>query len=345
MRILYAIQGTGNGHLSRAIEFMPYLQTYGKVDVLISGIQCELKFPFPVKYRLKGMSFIFGKNGGIDLIQTWKRNKIKQFLNEIRSLQVENYDLVVSDFEPISAWACKLKGKNCIGLSNQAALRFSEVPKAFSFDVIGKLILKYYAPTSQNVGFHFKAYNNQIYTPIIRSNIRNSESFIGNHYTIYLPAHSDERILEVLSKFENEHFHIFSKHSKNAYQIKNAQIHPIENTLFLESLLQSKGVITAAGFGTPSEVLFLGKKLLVVPMKNQIEQQHNAQALAEMGVCVLPDFNLNRLGKMKEWLASDKIIKVNYEDNAECIVEHVINLCQQEVKDNYVEHITRLQYL
>ena len=37
MKILYAIQGTGNGHLSRAREFIPALAARTSMDVLISG--------------------------------------------------------------------------------------------------------------------------------------------------------------------------------------------------------------------------------------------------------------------------------------------------------------------
>ena len=65
MKILFAIQGTGNGHLSRARDVYPALSKYGDVDVLISGIQAEVDVPFPVKYRMYGMSFIFGKHGGV----------------------------------------------------------------------------------------------------------------------------------------------------------------------------------------------------------------------------------------------------------------------------------------
>ena len=34
MKILYAIQGTGNGHISRAREIIPLLQKYGELDIL-----------------------------------------------------------------------------------------------------------------------------------------------------------------------------------------------------------------------------------------------------------------------------------------------------------------------
>ena len=41
MKILYAIQGTGNGHLSRSMDIVPLLKKMGEVDVLVSGTQGE----------------------------------------------------------------------------------------------------------------------------------------------------------------------------------------------------------------------------------------------------------------------------------------------------------------
>jgi hypothetical protein len=64
MKILYAIQGTGNGHLSRAKEVIPALSCRVEVDLLISGTQADIELPFDVKYRYQVLSFIFGNNGG-----------------------------------------------------------------------------------------------------------------------------------------------------------------------------------------------------------------------------------------------------------------------------------------
>ena len=67
MKILYAIQGTGNGHLSRARDIIPILQKNGELDILVSGIQTDVALPYPVKYKFKGLSFIFGKKA----VLTW----------------------------------------------------------------------------------------------------------------------------------------------------------------------------------------------------------------------------------------------------------------------------------
>ncbi len=98
MKILYGIQGTGNGHLTRAIEILPYLQQRAEVDVLISGEQFDLPLPFEPKYRMKGLDFVFGKNGGINLLETFKRIDSFRFLKEIRNFPIDNYDLIISDF-------------------------------------------------------------------------------------------------------------------------------------------------------------------------------------------------------------------------------------------------------
>ena len=71
-RILYAIQGTGNGHLSRALDVVPLLRSRcDQLDILISGPPADLPLPFEVKYRAQGMGFLFGKKGGINFVKTF----------------------------------------------------------------------------------------------------------------------------------------------------------------------------------------------------------------------------------------------------------------------------------
>ena len=63
MKILYAIQGTGNGHISRSTEVLKYLVKEADVDILVSEIQHEVNLGFKVKYQLEGLGFVFGKTG------------------------------------------------------------------------------------------------------------------------------------------------------------------------------------------------------------------------------------------------------------------------------------------
>ena len=165
MRILYAIQGTGNGHLARATEIVPLLKLMVDTDVLVSGTQADLNVPFDIDYRFSGLSFIIGQNGGVDLLKTISKMPVLQFLNDIRRLPVEKYDLIISDFEPVSAWACRLRNKECIGLSHQNAVLHPSAPQPEFTDMVGKFILKHYAPTDHQYGFNFKPFSPFIFPP------------------------------------------------------------------------------------------------------------------------------------------------------------------------------------
>jgi uncharacterized protein (TIGR00661 family) len=332
MKILYAIQGTGNGHLSRAREIIPILQRKGDVDILISGTQADVDIPYPVKYRFKGLCFIFGKNGGVDVVATYKKSNLRRLFKEIKSLPVKDYDLVISDFEPVSAWACKKNNKHCIGLSHQAAVINKYAPKPKKKDLIGKAILMHYAPVSVSYGFHFEKYGVGVFTPVIRSEIREPELETKAHYTVYLPAYSDKRIIRVLSEIKNIEWQVFSKHTKDTYRKKNLYIRPIENDAFIQSLLTCTGILCGAGFETPAEALYLKKKLLVIPMKGQYEQQCNAAALENMGVPVLKTLKMDHVEKISAWTKKSQIIPVSYPDMTEKIIDVII-------RENEVEKI------
>jgi len=325
MRVLYAIQGTGNGHVSRAREIVPVLSRLANVDVLLSGIQSDIDFPYPIKYRLHGLSFIFGKNGGINLLQTIKKASLKELWKEIKNLPVENYDLIINDFEPVSAWAAKRKNIPLISLSHQSAVLNVQSPKALKSDFLGKFILKNYAPSQKSFGFHFQRYNSEIYTPVIRSEIRNLKPRNKGHYTVYLPAYSDERLIDFLVNFPQIKWQIFSKHSKEAYKIANMDIQPVNNDLFIQSMADSQGVLCGAGFETPAEALFWKKKLLVIPMKGQYEQQCNAGALKEMGVPVISSLHEKYVSVVDQWLKAEQNIAVDYPNETEKILHDLLS--------------------
>lgn len=325
MKILYAIQGTGNGHLSRARDIIPELHKKKvNLDILVSGTQADVQIPFPITYQLKGLSFIFGKKGGVDMWRTYLKTNSAKLQKEIKSLPISDYDLIINDFEPVSAWACKLKHKKCIGLSHQAAVIAPNTPKPIKNDLLGKMILKKYAPTDQSYGLHFKAYGDKIFTPIVRREIRNTKRTEGNYYTVYLPSYSDEKILRILSKLKGVHWEVFSKHTDTDFFYKNITVRKINNEAFIHSMAHCKGILCGAGFETPAEALHLGKKLMAIPMKGQYEQQCNAAALREMGVPIMKSLKLKHLETLEDWIEMDNTINIHYPDITANIVDQIL---------------------
>jgi len=324
MKILFAIQGTGNGHLSRARDVYPELTKYGEVDVLISGIQADVEVPFPVHYRKYGMSFIFGRRGGVDIIETVKRARLFRLLKDIREFPVEQYDLVINDFEPVSAWACKRKKVPCISLSHQCAVLNEHAPKPAAGDPMGKLVLQHYAPVNAAYGFHFKAFAKNIFTPVIRKEIRELTATDEGHYTVYLPAYDDETIVKHLSQFPSVRWEVFSKHNKQAFTKDNVTVTKINNRAFIESMAASTGVLCGAGFEGPAEAMFLGKKVLVIPMQTQYEQQCNAAGARAMGATVIQTLSDQYHNDIRKWIEEGEKIHVNYPDMTADIVAQVM---------------------
>lgn len=323
MRVLYAIQGTGNGHISRARDIIPLLQKHCETDILISGYQADVEPGFDIKFRYKGLSFIFGKRGGVDVWNTYMKANMKKVKKEINSLPVGDYDFVINDFEPISAWACYFRKVPCISLSHQAALLNRNVPKPNKNDFFGKFILRNYAPSNVHFGLHFCKYSKNIFTPIIRREVREAQRQDREHYTVYLPAYDDKKLLKLLIQIDEVRWQVFSKHADRLSIIKNVEFYPISNQGFLQSIASSTGVLCGAGFETPAEALYLGKKLMVVPMQNQYEQLCNAEALKGMGIAVLSKLKQKHLDRVIDWVTSDFRIEINYPDNTEKIINEL----------------------
>ncbi len=326
MKILYAIQGTGNGHLARAQEILPALERRAEVDLLISGMHAELHLDRPVRYRLKGLGFKFGRTGGVDYFNTWWHGDMPRFLREVRDLDVEQYDLVISDFEPVSAWAARRQHIPCVGLSNQCILldgRVQKPAKKRHVD-IGKAVLKHYAPVDVAYGFHYEAIPPFISTPIVRQSIRNIHSTTGAHYLVYLPAFHDAKIFNALKNFPKVPWIVFSKTCRKPYCESNITFHPIGDEVFQQSLASAKGVICAAGFSLTTEVLFLGKKLLVVPMKKQFEQQCNAAALKSLGITTIKSLRKKWFETIARWIKMQATLQVQYPDNAQDVVDQIL---------------------
>ncbi len=323
MKILFGIQGTGNGHVSRARDIIPYLQKYAEVDILVSGTQVDVDLGHEIKYRKNGLSFIFGKNGGVDYQKTLKGLNLLTLVNDIRLLDLKPYDFILNDFEPVSAWAGKLKNKKVIALSHQSAFLSMKSPRPAKINSMAEKLFKYYAPCHSRFSFHFEAYDENIFTPIIRKEIREIIPTKNNHYTVYLPAFDDKFLLKYLQAVPDVNWEIFSKHEKTGYTIENVRVRPINNQAFNQSVASSSGLLTGAGFEAPAEAMFLGKKVMALPMKGQYEQYCNAEAMRLMGVPIVYEIDDNFINKLKDWCYKHEPIKVNFEDNVAMVVDKI----------------------
>jgi uncharacterized protein (TIGR00661 family) len=279
MKILYAFNGTGYGHASRAISILPILKHYD-VDILVSGEMDPIDIGYQIKYRFKGFTFIYN-NGKIDYWQTFKQLNLIQFIKNIVSLNVTQYDLIISDFEPISAYAAKFRCVKSLSLSHQASFLSEDTPRPSKIDKAAEWMLKNYAPCDFNIGFHFKDYDDFILPPHIRSVIRDSKENTTKqgYILVYLSAYNPHDLVKVFGKYTEYKFIIVSPKIKGTVSpTSNTTIVPADSTEFMRLLINCDGVITGGGFETVAEALYLNKRVLTIPIKGQYEQECNATA-------------------------------------------------------------------
>ncbi|MDR7209066.1 glycosyltransferase family protein [Flavobacterium piscis] len=305
MKIFYAIQATGNGHISRATQLYPYLQKFGSVDFLVSGINASLDVNLPIKFRSNGCSLHYSKCGGLDYWDIVKNIRPHQIYKDAKSLPLKNYDIVINDFDSITSLSCKLQKVHSVQFGHQASFISQATPRPDKKSVMGEMILKHYAPSPKNIGLHFEKYDSFIYPPIIKDEIVNAEPKNLQHITVYLPSFQKDCLEKAFNKLKDVKFHWFLYNVKFEHTIGNITYFPVNQDYFNRSLIDCEGIITGGGFETPSEALFLGKKILSIPIRDHYEQECNAAALKKMGVPVMYDVEDDFDQIIANWLNLD----------------------------------------
>jgi uncharacterized protein (TIGR00661 family) len=330
MNILYAIQGTGNGHFSRAKEFIPYLQNHGNLQIMVSGTNADVDLGHPIRWHKPGISYTFGRDGGIDYWDTLRNLQPVSFLDDVREFPIQEFDLIISDYEPVSAWAARHAKLPCIGLSHQSSFLSPLSPRPSDPSPATEWLFRYYAPCTYPVGFHYRPYDTFIHTPIIRSEVRSLTPRNDGHITVYLPAYADEILIPQFQQLSSIQWHVFSKHCRSPYEAGNVSIQPVNNEAYLKSLESCHGVISGGGFEAPAESLFLGKQLLIIPMRDQYEQRCNAEALRREGIRIVDTIDDLFYIHIGAWLDNPVYPDLAFPDESAKIIDKVLQMTKKK---------------
>ena len=333
MKIFYAVQATGNGHISRAITLLPYLQMYGTVDIFLSGNNSNLALDAPIKYRSKGISLYYNCRGGLNYWQLAKNFQPLRLRKEIRDLPVEKYDLVLNDFDFITSAACSLKQVPSIHFGHQASFQSQNTPRPKTRNKAGEWLLRNYVIADHHLGFHFSSYDPYIFEPVIKQEILDANPSDKGYITVYLPSFCEPQLRTIFLQIKEYRFEIFSREITTIKMEKNLRFIPVNNTLFNESLINCKGIICGAGFETPAEALQLGKRLMAIPIGGQYEQDCNAEALIRLGIICLQNIDSTFKSTFYNWIEKASIPKKDYSGTIAKSLEHLFSLERTSVGD------------
>lgn len=322
MKILYGVQGTGNGHIARARVMAKAFSARADVavDFLFSGRAPEQYFDMQVfgDYQTRdGLTFITAK-GAVSRWQTVKQAKLRRFIKDVRGLDLSSYDLVLNDFEPVSAWAAKKQNVPAISISHQAAFAFPVPKKGDNF--IDRAITRYFAPAQIKLGVHWFHFGNAIMPPFIDEPV--VEAPRNSHILVYLPFEELEDIHALLAPFTEYQFECFHPKLRKNYRDGHINWHQTSKPKFQDSLVHCSGVIANGGFELSSECLQLGKKLLIKPLKGQFEQLSNVLTLSQLGLC----HTMSKLNdrSVSEWLDSPAIQPIQFPNDPQILIDWLL---------------------
>ena len=299
MNILYGVQATGQGHISRARALAEAFRRHDiNVTWLLSGRPRDQLFDMAIfgdyEHR-QGLTFVT-EAGRLRYRKTAIGNNLLQFTRDVAALDLSCFDLVVTDYEPITAWAGRRQRRKVIGIGHQYAFG-PKTPKAGD-SIIQQTIMQRFAPVTRPVGLHWAAFDSNVLPPILDLPALTSKPS-DDVILVYLPFEDQTRISQWLQSFPE---HQFVQYANGISDEDRGNVGRRKANIkgFKADLARCKGVICNSGFELISECLQWHKPVLTRPLKGQMEQLSNAAALESLGYASVMD-QLDE-GHTRAWL-------------------------------------------
>jgi len=313
MRILYGVQTTGRGHLVRSRAIIAALKERGhEVDTLFSGPPVEPvwldEFVGPWS-RCEGLTHV-SIDGRISYLASARRLRPLRFLRDVRRIDARDFDLVISDYEPITARAAKRARRKSLGISHLYAYAYP-IPVA-GRNPFNHAIMRRFAPVDVPLGLHWHHFGQPLLPPMIQADVPAPATATSDGpVLVYLSFESLDAVVRVLSELGEPEFRLYTT-VEAPYRVANVEILPISRATFVADLAHATGVICNSGFSLISEALHLGKRVLTKPVHRQTEQESNAESLEQLGLATV----CHRLdpGTIAAWLSSPVPEPMHYPD-------------------------------
>jgi len=300
-KIIYAVAGEGFGHSSRSHLIGQRLIDTGHDCIFVGSRKSllYLKQYFGPRVReIFGLSFAYEK-GRIDKSETLKKNLLK--LPEANKQNEELFkkhfepfepDLVISDFEPFSAWWAWRNRVPFISIDHEHMLTLCSLEhqaKNWFSRLTASVVTEchYVGAVAYIVVNFFKAplrIDSAILAPpIVRPIVTALHPTQEKHILIYsTTGKGRDKLQQVLHKFSQQKFYVYGFDKSVEYG--NCIFKKRTTEGFLADLASARGVITSAGFSLISECMYLRKKMLLLPLSGQYEQMINAHYIEKLGL-------------------------------------------------------------
>ncbi|NCN05435.1 MAG: hypothetical protein GW949_07375 [Spirochaetales bacterium] len=271
-----AANGEGMGHASRLVTLVPLLaQNYSLVVYAPPTIHGFLLQKLPqladgtIPLRTLPHLHLAKRGDQITYVRTITENlptltKLRTLLQRVRAQLIKDHiDVLISDFEPFSAWAAMGAGIPTLQINHPGIVSRS-----------GSISLQALA-TKWIAGLMMGPYDKRILVsffdgdtgPMIRQEIQQAPRGNDGSLVVYVKPGYRRGIVRALEQLKIENYHLFPNPAMN----------------YAQALGRCKAIIAGGGHQTISEALYLGKPILAIPQRGQFEQWLNSVMLERGG--------------------------------------------------------------
>ena len=340
MKFLFIVQGEGRGHMTQAIAFSALLRQNGHelcgVIVGKSKRRCIPDFfirEVGAKVQpVESPNFVTDKSEKRILIGKTILHNLKnapvfiQSLNQIHEIVLEeNPDIILNFYDLLgglynliyqpraSYWVIghqyliehpeftfaksKAFAKQCFQVNTWLTALGAEKKLALSFQKLEE---------SNNPKL-------KVVPPLLRSEVKKLEVSSRDFFLAYMV---NSGYAEEIIAFAEKHPHIKIKaywDRKDANEtenpLPNLSLHRVHDKHFLQDMASCRGLVCTAGFESVCEAIYLGKPVMVIPVRGQYEQACNAI-----------DTEKSKVGIASEsfdFLKIERLIQSGFQANAE----------------------------
>ncbi len=311
-KILWGVCGIGNGHTFRQLPLIEYFSIEN--DIVIFGYGESYNFykkKFENHPRVSvekvAVPFLAGNAQGLDFEATAKRvdkdidyQGINAAAMAAAQARIGKPDLVVSDYEPVSAQYAYAYGAPLVTIDQQSKYLSGDFPAGLNAqcfnDEIMRLHMFFPKAEKRLACSFFKVARNpmaaedvDIVPPVLGDRITGMVRHPGEDrksILVYLSAQQGlsqglEEMRDVFEKFPDIEFHLFSKRPVES-SISNLRQYQHGDSRFFSRLQNCSAIITTAGHTLLSEAMHLGIPVYSMPLPIY-EQQMNAHVIHENG--------------------------------------------------------------
>ncbi|MCH6201166.1 glycosyltransferase [Aquiflexum sp. LQ15W] len=357
MKFLFIVQGEGRGHMTQAISMSQMLGDLGHdVSAVCIGKSKRREIPEFVTKNIKAPICLFESPNfvtdktqkSINLSKTIWQNLLKtktfnKSLKQIDQLVKKHQpDVILNFYDILGGIYNAFYRPDCQFwvIGHQYLIQHPDFPFAPGQPVqkllfkINTHITSLRADLLLALSFRpmpeHQIHNLHVLPPLLRKEVRNLNTTQGDFFLAYMvnPGYVEEVISEAKNNPEIQIEAFWDKKDEPIFQkpLPNLTIHMVDDELFLEKMATCRGLLSTAGFESVCEAMYLGKQVLMVPVKGQYEQACNAIDAQISGVGTIGNkFDISKLADALGSAEAQKEMNREWVDSFKTRFAHVSN--------------------